>query len=90
MIFADRRTKVHEAAEAINISHDKLGIRKQSGIILMDFLEKRRTITVQYYSELLDRFDGKLREIRPHLAKKKVLLHHGNALAHSSGIVAAK
>lgn len=60
------------------------------GIILIDYLEKGRTITGQYYSELLDRFDEKLKETRPHLAKKKVLFHHDNAPAHSSGIVAAK
>lgn len=61
-----------------------------NGIILMDFLQKGRTITGQYYSELLDRFDIKLKETRPHLAKKKVLFHHDNAPAHSSRIVAAK
>ena len=34
------------------------------GIIPMEFLEKGRTITGQYYSELSDRFDEKLKEIR--------------------------
>lgn len=47
-------------------------------------------ITGQYYSELLYRFDKKLKETQPHLKKKKVLFHHDNAPAHSSGIVAAK
>jgi len=60
------------------------------GVILMDFLEKGRTITGQYYSELLDRFDKKLKETRPHVTKKKVLFHHDNAPAHSSGVFAAK
>lgn len=60
------------------------------GIILIDFLEKGKTITAAYYSELLTRFDAKLKETRPHLARKKVLFHHDNAPAHSSGIVAAK
>ena len=54
----------------------------------MDFSEKRRTITKQYYSELLDQFDKKMKEIRFYLAKKEVLLYHGNAPAHSFGIVA--
>ena len=36
------------------------------GIILMDFLEKGCKIMVQYYSELLGRFDDKLKETRPH------------------------
>lgn len=60
------------------------------GIILIDVLEKGCMITGQYYSELLYRFDKKLKETRPHLKKKKVLFHHDNAPTHSSGIVAAK
>ena len=49
------------------------------GIILTDYLEKGKTITGQYYADLLDRFNAKLREKRPHLSKKKVLFHHDNA-----------
>lgn len=60
------------------------------GIILIDFLQKGKTITGPYYSELLDQFDKKIKETRPHLAKKKVLFHHDNAPAHSSKIVTAK
>ena len=41
------------------------------GIILMNFLEKGRTIMAQYYSELLDRFNVKLKGTWPHLAKIK-------------------
>lgn len=60
------------------------------GIILIDYLQKGKTITGQYYSELLDKFDKKLKETRPHLYKKKILCHHDNAPAHSSRVVAAK
>lgn len=60
------------------------------GIILIDYLEKGKTITGQYYSELLDRFDGTLKEKRPHLSRKKVVFHHDNAPAHTSHIVVAK
>ena len=56
----------------------------------MDFLEKGRTITGQYCSELLDLFGEKLNETRPHLAEIKVLIHHDNASAQSFGISAAK
>ena len=56
----------------------------------MDFLEKGRMIIGEYYSELINRFDEKLKETRPHLAKKKVLFHHDNVSAHPSGIIAAK
>ena len=41
------------------------------GIILIDYLQKGRTITGRYYASLLDRFDAILKEKRPHLAKKK-------------------
>ena len=59
------------------------------GIIPMDFLEKGRTITGQYYSKLFFRLDEKLEDTRPHLAKK-VRFHQDKASTHSSGIVAAK
>lgn len=60
------------------------------GIILIDYLEKGRTITGQYYANLLDRFDAEVKSKRPHLAKKKILFHHDNAPAHSSAIATAK
>ena len=60
------------------------------GIIFTEYLEKGRTITGQYYADLLDRFDAELMKKRPYLAKKKVLFHHDNAPAHSSAIATAK
>jgi len=60
------------------------------GVIFIDFLEKGKTITGQYYSEVLGRFDAVLKEKRPHFLRKKVLFHHDNAPAHSSHIVGAK
>lgn len=60
------------------------------GIIFTDYLENGRTITRQYYADLLDRFNAELMKKRPHLAKKKVLFHHDNAPAHSSAIATAK
>lgn len=60
------------------------------GVIHIDFLQKGRTITGQYYSDLLDQFNGILKEKRPHLQRKKVLFHHDNAPAHSSRIANAK
>ena len=59
------------------------------GIILIDSLQKRGTITREYYASLLDRFDAILKEKRPHLTKK-VLFHHDNAPAHTSAIATAK
>ena len=60
------------------------------GVILIDYIEKGKTITGAYYSSLLDRLKTELQEKRPRLAHKKVLFHHDNAPAHSSGVVAAK
>jgi len=45
------------------------------GIIFTNYLEKGRTITGQYYTDLLGRFDAELMRKRPHLMKKKVLFH---------------
>lgn len=53
------------------------------GIIFIDYLEKGRTITGQYYCALLDKFNAALKAKRPHLKKKKILFHHDNAPAHS-------
>jgi histone-lysine N-methyltransferase SETMAR len=41
------------------------------GILFIDYLEKGKTITGEYYSNLLTRLDGKIHEKRPSLQKKK-------------------
>ena len=41
------------------------------GIILIDYLQKEKTIKGEYYASLLDRFEAILKEKRPHLAKKE-------------------
>ena len=60
------------------------------GIILIDYLEKGRTITGQYYCALLDKFDAALKEKRPRLQRKKILFHHDNAPAHSCRLATVK
>lgn len=60
------------------------------GIIFIDYLEKGKTITGEYYAALLDRLNGEIKIKRPHLAKKKVLFHHDNAPSHTSLTVQAK
>ncbi|GBP28527.1 Histone-lysine N-methyltransferase SETMAR [Eumeta japonica] len=60
------------------------------GVIHIDYLEKGKTITVEYYSKLLDRFDVDLKQKRPHLAKKKVLFHQDNARVHTCLVTMAK
>lgn len=60
------------------------------GIIMIDYLEKGKTITGEYYSSLLNRLNDVIKKKRPHLAKKKVLFHQDNAPAHKSMKAMAK
>jgi len=60
------------------------------GIILIDYLQKGRTINGEYYANLLQRLGDEIKEKRPHLAKKKVLFHQDNAPVHTSIIAMAK
>jgi len=41
------------------------------GILFIDYLEKGKSITGEYYYNLLTRLDKKIREKRPGLQKKK-------------------
>jgi len=47
------------------------------GILFIDYLEKSKTITGEYYSNLLSRLDVKIREKRPGLQKKENHLSSG-------------
>ena len=51
-------------------------------ILFIDYLEKGKTITGEYDSNLLTRLDEKSREKRPGLQKKKIIFHQDNAPAH--------
>lgn len=61
-----------------------------SGIIHIDYLEKGRTITGQYYATVLDKVNDAIRENRPGLKKKKILFLHDNAPAHKSAVATEK
>jgi histone-lysine N-methyltransferase SETMAR len=52
------------------------------GILFIGYLEKGKTITGEYYSNLLTRLDEKICEKRPGLQKKKIIFHQDNAPAH--------
>jgi len=60
------------------------------GILFIDYLEKGKTITREYYSSLLTRLDEKIREKRPGLQKKKIIFHQDNAPAHKSVLAMGK
>lgn len=60
------------------------------GILLIDYLDKGKTVTGQYYATLLVKLKAAIQEKRPGMAKKKILFHHDNAPAHSSRIAQEK
>ena len=45
------------------------------GIVLIDYLEKGKTITGVYYALLLSELNDEIKNKRPHLKRKKVLFH---------------
>jgi hypothetical protein len=57
------------------------------GILFIDYLEKGKTISGEYYSNLLTRLDERIREKRPDLQKKKIIFRQDNAPAHK-GVLA--
>ena len=71
------------------IIRQKQKISQKCGI-LIDYLQKGKTITEEYYASLLDRFDAILKGQRLRLAKKQVLFYHDNAPVHTSAIATAK
>ena len=53
------------------------------GVIMLDFLPKRSTITGVYYANLLDQLRTAIREKRRGKLSKGVLLHQDNARVHT-------
>ena len=53
------------------------------GVIYINYLEKGRTITGEYYATLLDRLVDEIRKKRPHLKEKKIFFRDNNALSHT-------
>lgn len=60
------------------------------GIILIDYLQRGTTINGEYYAFLLEKMVAKVRESRPSLQRKKILLLHDNAPAHTAKVVTQK
>jgi len=58
------------------------------GIIHHEFLPHGQIVNKEYYLEVMKRLRGAVGRKRPHLWRgKKWLLHHDNALAHSSLLI---
>lgn len=60
------------------------------GIILIDYLQQGRTITGEYYANLLDQLKDCVLEKRPHLSKKKIFFLQDNAPPHTSKVAMSK
>ena len=59
------------------------------GVLLIDYLEKGKTINSEYYCNLLDQLDKNIREKRPGL-QKKIIFHQDNARVHTSFLTMVK
>jgi histone-lysine N-methyltransferase SETMAR len=59
------------------------------GVILLDFLEDKKTITGPYYENVLRRLHDAIKRKRPGKLHKRVLFHHDNAPAHSLTVASA-
>ena len=57
------------------------------GVVLVDFLEGKKTVTGAYYIEVLRKLKAKLAEKPPEKLHCGILFHHDNTLTHSSWIV---
>ena len=60
------------------------------GVILIDYLQKGKTITRAYYASLLDKLKAELAERRSHLQKNNILFHKDNAPSRTSAVAMAK
>lgn len=60
------------------------------GIILVDYLQKGKTINSEYYVQLLIKLKKEIALKRPGMQKKKTLFHQVNAPAHRSMATMAK
>ncbi|KAF2361193.1 Transposase type 1 [Trinorchestia longiramus] len=54
------------------------------GILLVDFLENKKTISAVCYEEILRKLSKKISEKRPGKLLRRVLFHHDNALAYGA------
>ena len=56
----------------------------QEGVVLVDFLEGRKTVTGFYYVKVLRKLITELAKKRPGKLHRGILFHHDNAPAHSA------
>ena len=54
------------------------------GVLMIDYLERGKTVTDVYYAELIQKLWSAVKEKRCRKLSHGVLLHHDNAPAHTS------
>jgi len=59
------------------------------GVLMIDYLERGKTVTGVYYAELIQKLRSAIKEKRRGKLSDGVLLHHDNAPAHTSAVVMA-
>ena len=59
-------------------------------VLLIDYLQKGKTINSEYYCSLLDQLHAQIRIKRPALKKKRIIFHQDNARVHTSVLTMAK
>jgi hypothetical protein len=75
-LFSAKEDKVSSISRKASVSWDA------EGILFIDYHEMGKTITGEYYSNLLTRLDKNVCEKRPGLQKKNIIFHEDNAPAH--------
>jgi len=56
------------------------------GVLMIDYLERGKTVTSIYYAELLRKLRAAIKNRRCGKLHQGVLLHHDNAPAHTSAV----
>lgn len=83
---APKRVRVQKSAKKVLASV----FWDAKGILFVDYLQTGKTINADYYCNLLDQLDVKIREKRPGLQKKKIIFHQDNAPSHTAQKTIAK
>lgn len=83
---APKRVRVQKSAKKVLASV----FWDAKGILFIDYLQTGKTINSDYYCNLLNQLDEKIRERRPGLQKKKIIFHQDNAPAHTAQKTIAK
>lgn len=83
---APKRVRVQKSAKKVLASV----FWDAKGILFIDYLQTGKTINSDYYCNLLNQLDEKIRERRPGLQKKKIIFHQDNAPARTAQKTIAK